>query len=397
MFRERTNLYLSYRRTFPHFNRVSTISDEEFEIYSDGSEADDDSGGNTEHHALLDIEANPRAHKKRNRNYIPKFILMTDDIDSNIQQIEKLMQKLSKLYKKNSLPGFEDKSHDEDEIEEISFDITKYFQKCYNVIKTLSHIYSEQKYKGKQLKVDELMIVDNLQKKYALKIQSGSNKFRVLQNSYLKFLNKDDLKPIIPKITLNSSFLLTLEEEENIDTTDTPGDIESYSRQTLQKQQKNESSQQFLNQRDEEIKKLAKGVLEVSTIFREMQNLIIDQGTIVDRIDYNLENTVIELKQADKEINKAVTYQKNTQKCKIILLLSLCVLALFLFIMLRPHGGKTRIIEKPVPALPTKPTPVSITDKPNAVQIENSNNGEVLNLVNYVDENDLVDVMSPFS
>lgn len=51
-----------------------------------------------------------------------------------------------------------------------------------------------------------------------------------------------------------------------------------------------------MRERDEEITQLARGVLEVSTIFREMQDLVVDQGTIVDRIDYNLENTVVELK-----------------------------------------------------------------------------------------------------
>ena len=70
-----------------------------------------------------------------------------------------------------------------------------------------------------------------------------------------------------------------------------------------------------------------------------MQDLVIDQGTIVDRIDYNLENTVVELKSADKELNKATHYQKRTQKCKVILLLTLCVIALFFFVMLKPHGG----------------------------------------------------------
>ena len=60
---------------------------------------------------------------------------------------------------------------------------------------------------------------------------------------------------------------------------------------------------------------------------------------IVDRIDYNLENTVVELKSADKELNKATHYQKRTQKCKVILLLTLCVIALFFFVMLKPHGG----------------------------------------------------------
>ena len=102
----------------------------------------------------------------------------------------------AKVYRKNSLPGFEDKSHDEALIEDLSFKVIQMLQKCYAVMKRLKAIYMSQFVDGKQLSREELIILDNLQKKYAEKIQTESNKFRVLQNNYLKFLNKDDLKPI---------------------------------------------------------------------------------------------------------------------------------------------------------------------------------------------------------
>ena len=41
-----------------------------------------------------------------------------------------------------------------------------------------------------------------------------------------------------------------------------------------------------------------------------MESMVIEQGTILDRIDYNLVNTVQDLKQADKELIKAHHYQK---------------------------------------------------------------------------------------
>lgn len=208
-------------------------------------------------------------------------------------------------------------------------------------MKRLKTIYNSQFVDGKQLSREELIILDNLQKIYAEKIQTESNKFRVLQNNYLKFLNKDDLKPIRNKASAENTLLLDDEEEEAAREKREGLDIEDYSKRTLQRQQQlhDTSAEAYLRERDEEITQLARGVLEVSTIFREMQDLVVDQGTIVDRIDYNLENTVVELKSADKELNKATHYQKRTQKCKVILLLTLCVIALFFFVMLKPHGG----------------------------------------------------------
>lgn len=278
----------------------------------------------------------------------PQFVDITLDIDEYLVQVNRLVGQLTKLYRKNSLPGFQDKSHDEKEIEELSYKIIQLFQKSYNIMKKLQHIFETQTLNGKQLQRGELVVLDNLQKRYAQKIQIESNNFRVLQNNYLKFLNKDDLKPIFPKNDESAHLLLEEEEEQG-----QSNDIEAYSRQTLQKQKTSseQTTQRFLRERDEEITQLANSVLEVSTIFREMQNLIIDQGTIVDRIDYNLENTVINLKEADKELNKATHYQKKTQKCKVILLLSLCVIALFFIVMLKPHSSHSSSSPSKVPPI----------------------------------------------
>lgn len=325
MFRDRTNLFLSYRRTFPHNANFSGLNRGKDDPFMDGNEDE-------EAFPMVDMAPN------NGRDVLPpSFVDLTQDVDDYLSEVQGLMKQLSKLYQKNSLPGFEDKSHDEREIEDLSYQVIQLFQKCYNVVKKLQHTFETQTLGGKQLKRGELIILDNLRKRYAQKIQVESNKFRMLQNNYLKFLNKDDSKPIFPKVD-DSSQLLIEEEEGPLRNSQ---DIEAYSRQTLRRQMDpgQQANQRFLQERDEEITQLAKGVLEVSTIFREMQNLIIDQGTIVDRIDYNLENTVIHLKEANRELNKATHYQKRTQKCKVILLLSLCVVALFFFVMLKPHSS----------------------------------------------------------
>lgn len=371
MFRDRTNLYVSYRRTFPHYNNGSSqfggYNDQESGLSPMSPTDPFLDGMDDEHNHMEDIELDTfdgmKSPNLNNRNgkfntLPPLFVDIARDIDDYLKEVSHYMEQLMKLYRKNSLPGFDDKTHDEKEIEDISFKILQYFQKCYNIVKKLELIYSSQMLEGRQLNRSELIILDNLTKRYAQRIQWESNKFRVLQNNYLKFLNKDDLKPIFPTNDKESSQLMLslMEEEEeqnrtNLQESDTSRYIEEYSKQTLQRQQmkrQSNSNQRFLEERDEEIAQLANGVYEVSTIFREMQSLIINQGSIVDRIDYNLENTVIELRQANKELDGATRYQKRTQKCKIILLLSLCVMALFFFVMLKPHN-KTVIKHETTP------------------------------------------------
>lgn len=56
-------------------------------------------------------------------------------------------------------------------------------------------------------------------------------------------------------------------------------------------------------QREREIEDIAQGIIELADIFKELQGMVIDQGTMLDRIDYNIENMFVNVKAADKELN----------------------------------------------------------------------------------------------
>lgn len=73
--------------------------------------------------------------------------------------------------------------------------------------------------------------------------------------------------------------------------------------QTQQRQRRTGQNDAAIEQREREINDIAKGIIELSDIFRELQTMIIDQGTMLDRIDYNVEQMGTEVKAADKELN----------------------------------------------------------------------------------------------
>lgn len=186
-----------------------------------------------------------------------------------------------------------------------------------------------------------------IKKTYALKIQDSSLIYRNLQNNYIKFLKDDDDAETDRLLSSSNTSTVALDEEDS-------KNIEDYSKMVLQQAQtqiQNNPNSQILAQREREISRLAMGILEISTIFKEMETLIVDQGSMLDRIDYNLTRTVEDLKSSDKELLKAQSYQKRTTKCKIIFLLSLVVLALFIFVLFR-SPTKTKIIEKPSDSRP---------------------------------------------
>lgn len=82
-----------------------------------------------------------------------------------------------------------------------------------------------------------------------------------------------------------------------------------------------------MNERDEEIIRIAKSIEELATIFKELAVLVIDQGTILDRIDFNMEQVLDNTTQGIKQLEKAEEHQKNALPFR-------CIIALVILIII---------------------------------------------------------------
>ena len=79
----------------------------------------------------------------------------------------------------------------------------------------------------------------------------------------------------------------------------------SFSQSTMQQtsMKRLNTNDSAIAQREREINDIAQGIIELADIFKELQGMVIDQGTMLDRVDYNIENMAINVKAADKELN----------------------------------------------------------------------------------------------
>lgn len=317
MFRDRTNLFLSYRRTVPRSSRARAI---------DLNEEENLIGNRRYRDTLTDATGNTMEMK-------PMVQLMFDiagELDNNLAFIKSQINELNGYYKKLVIANQQDKAKTEELIEELNYRILKDFEKCYVLIKKFEYLEKHWQQLGLNYSGQDVEILINFKKNYARRVQENLMTFRNLQNNYMKFLNDND----------DDQTLLLMEEEATKPMT---GDtIEEYSKQVLQ----TKKDLSYLQQRDRDISKLAMGILEISTIFKEMEELVVDQGTMLDRIDYNLQNTVADLQQSDRELIKAKHYQKRTTKCKLIFLLLLIVFVLLMIVIVRPHSS-TKVVEVP--------------------------------------------------
>lgn len=83
-----------------------------------------------------------------------------------------------------------------------------------------------------------------------------------------------------------------------------------------------------IRQRTNEITNIAKSINELADLFRDMGDLVVEQGTMMDSIEYNLETVGREMRASVEELEIATKYQKNTGRRKCIFLLVLIIIAL---------------------------------------------------------------------
>ncbi len=95
----------------------------------------------------------------------------------------------------------------------------------------------------------------------------------------------------------------------------------------------------LLRQRDGDseqvITDIAKSVQEIASLFQEISQLVNEQGTILDRIDYNIENTLENVKKGNVQLRKADQHSKSSKTVYIISCLLIIVIILIIVISLK--------------------------------------------------------------
>lgn len=380
---ENKTSYLSYRQSYAHHpthrnkyggSTTNLTSAERFGSTTGSSvlfNADDDrrgllAAGSADYHddgdAVIEMDLLP-----------PRWADITDEVTDLLADVARKSQKLERLHQKHVLPGFDDedaKRAEEREIEALTQTITKGFHDCHGCIQRIEQMVREQKSAGTLTKADEVM-AKNIQISLATRVQEASAGFRKKQSAYLKSTSlapdlssfmRATFEPSLTKKLLRTTELRGIQNPQFAMATPersaTPGSNsyitdpqilesehdKSFSQSTLQsalRQKQLHSNDATIMQREREIEEIAQGIIDLSDLFRDLQTMVIDQGTMLDRIDYNVENMATDVRGAEKELKIASGYQKKTTKRKIIFLLFLIVVGMFILVLIKPkhHGG----------------------------------------------------------
>lgn len=255
------------------------------------------------HMRLIDEEMGP-THPES----LPPWLEAVDKIKYEISRVEKEMLSLSKLHEQHILPDFFDRTEEEHEIDIKTREITRMIHQLQAKIKSIS--------KMSNLGKENSQIQQNIQNKLAGQLHDLSMKFRASQQNYLQRLKELEMKS-------HDSFF----EDSSIDFVD-PG-MTDYQLDVLQ------SSEAVAQNRETELRHIAQSVTELADIVKDIAMLVVDQGTILDRIDYNIEMTEAATDRAVEQLRKADEQGKKARTKMCIFLLCVVIMALSVIVVLK--------------------------------------------------------------
>lgn len=96
-----------------------------------------------------------------------------------------------------------------------------------------------------------------------------------------------------------------------------------------------EENTKVLESREREVTKIVKSIMDLHDIFKDLGGMVHEQGTVLDRIDYNVECTQSKVSDGLKQLQKAESYQKRNRKLCIIMVEAGLVLFLLLMLLIK--------------------------------------------------------------
>lgn len=107
-----------------------------------------------------------------------------------------------------------------------------------------------------------------------------------------------------------------------------------------QQQARAEDNRLRINQRMQEIRDIAQQVADIGEMFNDIANLISEQGSLLDRIDYNIESTEVSIVEGQKNLTEVAQGTKGFSKRLCLLLILILIFSVVVIIVIMTKRRK---------------------------------------------------------
>ncbi|XP_070796190.1 syntaxin-16 isoform X2 [Pituophis catenifer annectens] len=261
------------------------------------------------------ISLDPEAAICVSKRLSPKWIDGIEEIRYEISRIKQKMKELASLHDKHlNRPTLDDSSEEEHAIEITTQEITQLFHRCQRAVQGLHS-------KTRSSTDQECRLLKNVVCSLAQSLQDLSISFRHGQSDYLKRMKNREERA---KHFFGTSVSLMDDGEDTTlyDRGFTDDQLVLVEQNTM-----------LVEEREREIRQIIQSITDLNEIFRDLGAMVVEQGTVLDRIDYNVEQSCIKTEEGLKQLHKAEHYQKKNRKMLIILILFVIVIILIIVLI----------------------------------------------------------------
>ena len=235
-----------------------------------------------------------------------------------------VVRELSGLHTKRLMVNFEsDEAQQEAQIDRCTGEITKVFRHAEGILKQFG-----SQAKDPSISPAERTVRQNSLRSLAKKLQGLSGSFRGSQKEYMSRVKDQKSGGGSKEFDFLNSKAATESQEDF-----------GFNQSQLQIL---DDTEELVQSRDAEINRIAKSIEELAQIFKELAVLVIDQGTILDRIDYNMEQVLENTKEGMTHLKKAEDNQKSSMPTKCIILLCLLIAIMIIVLVVKHQPSKKK-------------------------------------------------------
>eukprot|EP00760_Papus_ankaliazontas_P038520 PhM_4_TR9163/c0_g1_i1/m.40118/K08489/STX16; syntaxin 16 len=255
------------------------------------------------------------------RCIVSEFDELETELRRNTTELETIQRKQTRAHFRSA----EAEAHDAHLLAEATQHLTTTFKRIDRRLIELDVTISSKK--GAAAK-DTRSILQNMKIAYATKFAGYANTFRENQSKFVvesqrqKRARGGARRKFVAAPGIDETLVSQLEREEAMETYMDRGLTEDQAQALLQHEDEAKA-------RDAEIKDLLDSLTSLHDVFKDMNTLVIEQGTVLDQIDYNL---VRSHEKISSGVTELVTARKSQQAGRFKLLVLFLVMLIFGFL-----------------------------------------------------------------
>ncbi|XP_046385551.1 syntaxin-16 [Ischnura elegans] len=279
----------------------------------------------------------------------PSWANYLEDAHWTLEKVKSKVDQLDKLHREHlNRPSLDDSSEEEKRIESATQEIVRILGGCHNLVMRV-------RAGGQDGTQKERLLSRNAVSAVAGSLQDVTGTFRRKKATYHEKLASREkrARPNFESVSLADDGILSeaswlnsskndsssisgynpyLDEDSNEDRNFM---LSGHHRQSEQAQlYLLEESAREAEEREKNVHEIARAVVDLHGVFKDLATMVADQGTILDRIDYNVEQCQVSVHEGLKQLQSAANYKKRDRKMMCILMLASMTMLLFIILII---------------------------------------------------------------